>query len=141
MSDPLCLNHPIFLIMNNKIKNAVVRLGIIDGLLRSLFVPCVPCVLYDPFHKTNLMHTVAYSKHFKPAAQPIVIQLSTQFQAKLNTIEHELCTHPYYGPLKSLASLWSLRSLLSHRVFQLNLKTEHKKTRKNTQRRKVGRSG
>jgi len=45
MSNPLGLNHRIFLIMNHKIKNAVVKLGIIDGLLRLLFVPYVPFVL------------------------------------------------------------------------------------------------
>jgi hypothetical protein len=143
MSNPLCLNRRRFLIMNYSIENAVVKSDIIDGLLRSLFIPYVPFVLSDlpnPSHKTNLMRTTAFSKHFKPAAQPFTYQPSTQFRAPLNTNEHDLFTHPLYELLRSFMSLWSLRSFRGHRIFQTNLKNEHKKTRENTQCRAGSRS-
>jgi hypothetical protein len=47
MSNPPCLNRHLFLIMNNKIKNAVVKLGTIDDQPRTLFVSYVPFDLYE----------------------------------------------------------------------------------------------
>jgi hypothetical protein len=130
MSNPPCLNRHIFLIMNTRIENAVEKLGLIDGLLRSLFVAYVP---FGPIRPSVFgVRRSVFLNRLTHITQPLAAQPPTQFRTQLNTIEHNIFTHPRYGALRSFTSFWSLRSFLNHRTFQTNLKNKHKKTRKNT---------
>ena len=110
MSNPPCLNHDIFLIMNNKIKNAVVKQGIIDGQRWPPFdsyVPCVPCNAIGQNH--------AVSRGF--------------FLRSLCALLFKI-----RDPLGSLASFWSLR-IPSTTAFSTHpQKTNTKKHKKNTHR-------
>jgi hypothetical protein len=85
MSNPLCLNRLTFLIMNNKIKNVVVNLAIIDGLLRTLFITCVPFDLYDP--SGNLPYSAfGVSQSLYAPRATLCPSTANQF---LNTTEHK----------------------------------------------------
>jgi hypothetical protein len=96
---PPCLNGGIFLMMKNRIVNAAVKLGIINGPSRPLLVLSVPCVPYNPFHQTDSMHISTPVKRFKNTAHPLASQPPTQFRTRLNTIYSpptgdETGTHP-----------------------------------------------
>jgi len=126
MSNPLCLNERRFLMMKNRIKNAVVKLGIMDGLLWPLFVLCVP---FDLFRRTFVTHTTAFPKRFKRTVQLLAVQPSTNFRTQLNTTEAPTLQMRI---LASLASFSSLRISINHNVLHGCQKIEHNKTRKNT---------
>jgi hypothetical protein len=127
MSNPPCLNHLSFLIMNNKIKKVVVKLDIMDDQLRKLFVLCLPFVLSDPFSKTNDAHPV-FSRRIKQVAQPLAAQAPANFLAQLNTNEHELFTHPDHDQLGSFGPFaTSSTTELSKPPSKTNTK-KHEKT-------------
>jgi hypothetical protein len=159
MSNPPCLNGGRFLMMKNRIENAVVKLGVIDGLLRPLFDPFDPSVHTRP--SVFGARRSVFPNRLTHIAQPLAIQPPTSFRTRLNTNEHEIFTHPLmprlgpfgpflhltfdprrsafdvpilYPPSSILSASYcapgSLYRLFNHRTFQTNLKNEHNKTQK-----------